>query len=206
VRWNAHKRYLLDLDRWNVPVVPTAVVQRANPESLASVADRRGWRSLVVKPAVSAGAKRTGRFDVEDPAGERALAQVLTSSDALVQPYLNEIEVSGESSLVVMAGVVAHAVSKVPSSGDFRVQTHHGGRERAVEPTDAERELASLAWEAVESIGPLTYARVDCLTVDGRPHLMEMEVIEPSLYLAFGPETSADAFIDAVMVLSDARR
>jgi glutathione synthase/RimK-type ligase-like ATP-grasp enzyme len=173
---------------------------------LASVADRRGWRSLVVKPAVSAGAKGTGRFDAEDPAGERALSQVLSSSDALVQPYVAEIEVAGETSIVMMAGQVTHAVSKMPTSGDFRVQTHHGGRERTVEPTDAERELAALAWASVRSVGPLTYARVDCVTVDGTPHLMEMEVIEPSLYLGFGPESSADDFVEAVLVMSHARR
>ena len=145
VRWNAHKSYLLDLAVRGLPVVPTVVVEQAAPESLACVADGPDWPEVVVKPAVGAGALGAGRFRVDDPGGERALASVLASSDALVQPYLAEIESRGETSLLVLGGSVTHAVSKMPGAGDFRVQTHHGGSERTVRPTRAELELAALS-------------------------------------------------------------
>lgn len=199
VRWNAHKRYLLDLAATGVPVVPTVVVPQAEPESLACVADARGWAEVVVKPAVGAGAVGAGRFRIDEPAGERALASVLTSSDALVQPFLTEIESRGETSVLVLGGEVTHAVGKVPRSGDFRVQEHHGGTERAVAPTAAELELAALATAAVAEIAPVHYARVDCVTVDGRPHLMELEVIEPSLYLPFASPETADRLMAALL-------
>lgn len=204
--WNAHKRYLLDLEDAGVPVVPTAIVERSNPEPLACVADRRGWRTVVVKPTVSAGAKSTGRFDLDDPAGERALAEVLRSTDAIVQPYLPEIEVAGETSIVVIGNEITHAVAKVPAAGDFRVQVQFGGGERAVEPTAAERELAAQAVAAVSSLGPIAYARVDCVTVDGRPLLMELEVIEPALFLSFAGDAVADRLIACLMAHADARQ
>jgi len=198
IEWNAHKRYLVDLEAAGLPVVPTALVTRADPESMTNIADRRGWSAVVVKPAVSAGAKATGRYDVGDPAGERALRGVLATGDALVQPYLTEVESHGETSLVVIGGHVTHAVSKLPSTGDFRVQAHFGGAERAVEPTPSEKELAGQALAAVSPFGPVTYARVDCVTVDGQPRLMELEVIEPALYLSFGPMSAADRLIAQV--------
>ena len=107
---------------------------------------------MVIKPSVGAGALGAGRWRADDPAAERALATILESGDALVQPYLREIE-SGETSVVVLDGQVTHAVAKVPAAGDFRVQLHHGGVERAVEPTPEELELGGLALAAAGRVG-----------------------------------------------------
>lgn len=198
VEWNAHKRYLTDLRARGLAVVPSVVVERDAPESVSAIADREGWEEVVVKPAVSAGGKATGRYHRDDPAADRALDAVLATSDALVQPYLREIESEGETSVVVIDGEVTHAVGKRPEVGEFRVQVQFGGHERPIEPTEAERSLARAAVAVVTALGVPTYARVDCVTVDGRPLLMELEVIEPSLYLPYGPDDAADRLVAAV--------
>lgn len=199
VRWNAHKSYLLDLAARGVPVVPTVVVKQSAPESVASIADREGWIDVVTKPSVGAGALGAGRWRTDDPAAERALTELLERHDVLVQPFLREIEHTGETSVVVFDDAVSHAVVKVPAAGDFRVQPHHGGAERAVEPTDAEVELALHAVAAVREIAPVLYARVDCVTVDGRPRVMELEVLEPSLFLELAPPEAADRLVAALL-------
>jgi glutathione synthase/RimK-type ligase-like ATP-grasp enzyme len=198
VAWNSHKGYLVDLEKWSVPIVPTTLVRPSSPESVAAVADRHGWSDVVIKPSVGAGALGAGRWRADEPAAERALAAILESGDALVQPYLREIE-SGETSVLVLDGDVTHAVAKVPASGDFRVQLHHGGVERAVEPTPSEVELAGLALAAASRVAPILYARVDCVTVDGQARLMELEVLEPALYLSFAPESAADRLLAAIL-------
>jgi glutathione synthase/RimK-type ligase-like ATP-grasp enzyme len=200
VRWSSHKGYLLDLCERGVPVVETELVRRDEPESLASVLTRRRWSTVVVKPAIGAGATGAGRWDAADrPAAEEALGALLAAGDVLVQPYLPEIEVAGETSLLWLAGEVTHAVRKVPAEGDFRVQEHLGGSERAVEPTPAELALARQAVDAANEIAPITYARIDCVTVDGAPRLMELEVLEPYLYLKLAPPHTADRLLAALL-------
>jgi glutathione synthase/RimK-type ligase-like ATP-grasp enzyme len=207
IAWNTHKRYLLHLEQEGLAIVPTIVVERDRPESLAAVVDRTGWTEVVVKPCISAGALGAGRFNADDPAAERALAGLLLEgSDVLVQPYLAEIETAGETSVLVIDGEITHAVVKVPGAGDFRVQLHHGGAERSTEPTEAERDLALEAIDAVSHLAPALYARVDCVTVDGRPRLMELEVIEPALFLTFAGDSVADRLIAALVAHAAARR
>jgi glutathione synthase/RimK-type ligase-like ATP-grasp enzyme len=206
IAWNAHKRYLLQLERVGLPVVSTVVVERERLESFAAVVDRKGWAEVVIKPCVSAGAIDTGRFRSDDPRAARAFAHLLDRTDVMVQPYLPEIESAGETSVLVIGGEITHAVVKVPGTGDFRVQLHHGGAERAVEPTPAERDLARAAVEAVSRIGPVLYARVDCVTVDGQPRLMELEVIEPALFLTFADDAVADRLIACLIARAQAGR
>lgn len=199
VAWNSHKGYLSDLDGWGVPTVPTAVVRPSASETVASIARDRQWSRVVIKPAVGSGALGASRWDADDPASDGALVDLLAVGDVLVQPYLAEIE-GGETSVVVLAGQVTHAVTKVPAAGDFRVQLHHGGQERRVEPTGDEIELAKRAVAIVgREISRVSYARVDCVTVDGEPRLMELEVLEPSLFLPFAPEGTADRFLTTIV-------
>lgn len=201
VRWSSHKGYLLDLAAHGVPVVDTELVPRDAPVSLAAIAARRGWSTVVVKPAIGAGATGAGRWDSGDADASAAFRSLLATGDVLVQPYLAEIEDAGETSLLWLAGEVTHAVRKVPAAGDFRVQEHHGGRERVVEPTPAELELVREAVDAANDVAPITYARIDCLTVDGAPRLMELEVLEPALFLSFAPPDAADRLLAGIVAL-----
>jgi glutathione synthase/RimK-type ligase-like ATP-grasp enzyme len=193
VRWNAHKSYLLDLEAAGVPVTPTEVVRAGSTESLASILDRRGWSDVVVKPAVSAGSFRTLRARPSDgELGQAHLADLVSDRDALVQPYLASVETHGERANIWIDGEVTHAIRKSPrwQGEDESVSTE------ATPISDAERALAAQAVAAVD--GELLYARVDMAPgTDGAPILMELELIEPSLFFPQGP-TGLDRLVQSV--------
>lgn len=192
VRWNAHKGYLIELAEQGIPVVPTVLVpqgdRRPLGEWIASNAALRESSDLVVKPAVSAGSYRTERGS---EAGLDAHFDALVrSGDTLLQPYQTEVASSGERCLIVLDGEVTHAVRKSP-----RFSTDAESITR-VQPSDAERALALAIVSAIPH--PLLYARVDLVDDGaGRPRLMELELIEPSLFL----DTSTEGlwrFVDLI--------
>jgi glutathione synthase/RimK-type ligase-like ATP-grasp enzyme len=134
--------------------------------------------------------------DLDGEPAERQLAEVLPSwrrhGPVLVQPFLAEIVDPGEWSLLFFDGRLSHAVVKRPASGDFRVQSHHGGSSEAREPSPtlvaaAEEVLRVALPLATGAARPTLYARVDIVVVAGRPLLMELEVIEPALFLQQAP-------------------
>jgi len=178
IRWNSHKRYLLDLAEHGVPIVPTTLVSAGETATLGS-------GLYVVKPAVSGGAERTTRF-----ASQADLEELAATDDVLVQPYLDVIESFGELSIVCIAGTPSHVVRKVPATGDFRTQEQHGAEVTTIELTDAHRAIASAAFDALGALGldanPL-YARVDAVEVGDELQIMELELIEPTLWLAWYP-------------------
>jgi glutathione synthase/RimK-type ligase-like ATP-grasp enzyme len=113
---------------------------------------------------------------------DRELRALLSDGDALVQKYLPEIETKGEWSFVFLDGAFSHAVRKRPAPGDFRVQTEFGG---TVEPGPAPPALVGEAGRVVDAIdSPWLYARVDGVESEGRLLLMELELVEPTLYLS----------------------
>jgi glutathione synthase/RimK-type ligase-like ATP-grasp enzyme len=114
----------------------------------------------------------------------------------MIQPYLPNIAEEGEYSLFYFGGVFSHAIIKRPAKGDFRVQEQYGGREEAAAAPDQALALAKRAFAttaAITQTGTLAYARVDVLRdSDGIFRLMELELIEPSLFLRFAPDQGAD--------------
>jgi len=98
--------------------------------------------------------------------------------------------------MIAIDGRITHAVRKIPASGDFRVQVEYGGREVAHDPEPAELDLAASALAAVGE--DLLYARVDCVGSPEGPRLMELELIEPSLFLPQAPPDAVDALVEAV--------
>ena len=191
LRWNSDKGYLARLAEAGAPVPPTLFTDRITPELMAEAARRWGTDRLVAKPRMSAGAYRTLRWRVGEP------LEGGPDGPALVQPYLPAIEHDGELSVFYIGGRYSHAVRKAPRPGDFRVQPQHGGAITAVEPAADEREAAEAILAAVEE--PLLYARVDLVRgLEGRPELMELELVEPDLYLGHSPE-AARAFARAAI-------
>jgi hypothetical protein len=182
VRWSSHKRYLLDLASDGLPVVPTALLERGDRSSLASVLAARGWRDVVVKPAVSAASFATLRFPGPTDEGERHLRSLLADRDVLVQPYLPSVEGHGERSLVFVDGELTHAMRKEPRLS--------AGAWAATGPHPVPRDEVELAEAVMTRVGGRRlYARVDLARdASGCPRLMELELVEPSLYLtAFPP-------------------
>jgi hypothetical protein len=178
VRWNTYKGYLLELEGNGVPVVPTVLLPRGAAATLREIRTERAWDDLVVKPVVSAASFRTRRFEAGNlEAGETHLQELLADRDVLVQRYLPSVEDHGERALVWIDGELTHAVRKTPrfEGEDESVSTD------AVAIAPAEAALARRVIDAVR--GSLLYARVDVAPgPDGEPVLMELELVEPSLF------------------------
>lgn len=205
VRWNSHKRYLPELAANGVGVVPTWYVARGEPISIEQLPEDRG-HGFVVKPAESIGANGLTRWssDGEGRAGAAAAAAALHAEgqDVLVQPLLPSVTTGGETSVVFVDGCVSHAVRKIPAAGDIRSQPEYGSDVSAVTPSSAHTELGVRALEATATVlgldpGALLYARVDCVDHDGAPVLMELELIEPDLYVGYD-RSAADRVVAAV--------
>lgn len=200
VRRNVDKRYLEGLARRGVPVVPSREVHRGSQWTLRAVLEESGWTEAVVKPAVSGGGWRTWRTRGE-PDDEARFAEQLAMADCLVQPFAPEIQDPGEWSLIFFDGVFSHAAMKRPAPGDFRVQEEFGGTKVRGAPPPA---LISQAERVLALAGERTlYARVDGVVRKGQLQLLELELVEPSLYLDVVPE-AAERFADAVVRWLDA--
>lgn len=183
LRWNTSKTYLRDLSARGVEVVPTRWIERGSSSSLRAVLGDAGWLDAVVKPAVSASAYETWRVSaVNVGRGEDARFRALTATgDVMVQPFLPELARDGEWSVMFMGGEVSHAVLKRPRTGDFRVQHEHGGSaELRTPPAHA---LATAREILSRAPGRWLYARVDGVEIGGKFVLVELEMLEPSLFL-----------------------
>jgi len=186
LRWNGHKSYLRDLAARGVSIVPTRWLERGGQADLARLLRDARWRDAVVKPAVSASAHGTWRTSGETAAvDQRRLDEQLRAGDVMVQPFMPEVVEPGEWSIVFLGGRVSHAVLKRPGAGagDYRVQWEFGGSAAAMAPPDTLLADAEAVMAAVP--GDLVYARVDGVERDGRLILMELELIEPHLFLAW---------------------
>ncbi len=187
VRWNSHKRYLLELGQAGLPVVPTRLVPAGSSAELMHLAG--GWDEVVVKPAVSAGSFGTRRIARADFAtvGQAHLDQLLGGAhDVLVQPFLSSVESYGERALVWIDGALTHAVRKTPRFA--------GEAQRISEAVPIAADEAALAESILAAVvrQPLLYARVDLARDEsGRPCVMELELIEPSLFLDRSPAALA---------------
>ena len=196
VGWNLHKGYLLELERGGVPVAPTELVPRGSDRALSEVMAARGWPEVVVKPAVSAASYRTVRIAADRrERGEAHLRALVADGDALVQAYLPSVEGYGERALVWIDGELTHAVRKSPRFDDDDESVSPA---LPISPAEAELARAAVA-RAGEAIGePPMYARVDVAPdAAGRPLLMELELIEPSLFFPQSPR-ALDAFVAAI--------
>jgi glutathione synthase/RimK-type ligase-like ATP-grasp enzyme len=195
LHWNLHKQYLLELQAAGAPIVPTVLLPRAAAASFDGLLDAQGWNAAVVKPAVSVGAIGAGRFDVGDAAGQAHLDGLLGSGDVLVQQYVPSVEHDGEVSVVLLDGEVTHAVRKRPAPGDYRIHPQYGGTATPIELTAG---LVALTERLVRHApGPVLYARADLVDVGETYAVMELEVVEPRLWLD-GPGL-VERFADAVL-------
>lgn len=197
VRWNSDKRYLRDLEARGITIPPTLWIEPTEaPEAALERVLATGWAELVVKPTISGGAWRTRRLRrAEVPEQAEFLREVLSASAAMVQPFLPEILEAGEVSLLFFGGEFSHAVLKRPRAGDYRVQWSHGGTQARFEPAAPLVTQARAVLDAAPSAG--LYARVDGILKGGRLVLMELEQIEPYLFLAEGPG-AAERFVAAL--------
>jgi glutathione synthase/RimK-type ligase-like ATP-grasp enzyme len=196
LRWNSDKAYLAELDAAGIATVPTRVSAALARKDLENTRAEFGTDILVIKPPISGGADGTFRVSATD-----AIPDSVVGKRMMIQPFLPAIAAEGEYSLFYFGGTFSHSIIKRPAVGDFRVQDQFGGYEAAIEAPDAAKALAKAALDATAAITnseALAYARVDMLRGDGGHFLlMELELIEPSLFLRFAPDKGA-AFARAV--------
>jgi glutathione synthase/RimK-type ligase-like ATP-grasp enzyme len=205
VRWNSDKRYLLDLARTGLPVVPTRIAAAGSAAEpvLEEFLARHACAEVVVKPAVGAGSRDARRH--ARAATEEILAHMqpllAAGRSVMLQPYLESVDRDGETALMFIDGHFSHAIRKGPllpagapattalfAAEDIRTRVP-GADELAV----AERVMLHLPFDQ------LLYGRVDLIRDDaGQPCVLELELTEPSLYVAYEP-TSAARFVTAAL-------
>jgi glutathione synthase/RimK-type ligase-like ATP-grasp enzyme len=197
VRWNIRKTYLRDLAERGVPVVPTIWRERLVPGELPALIEEVGTGEVVIKPVVGLNAHGVFRVNARSARQPSAdLSAHYAEREFMVQPFLSHVISEGEFSLSYFNGKLSHTILKTPKAHDFRVQEEHGGVIRAVQAESELRAAGDTALRALDSV-PL-YARADFVRANqgGGFWLIELELIEPSLYLrmnAEAPERFAQA-------------
>ena len=186
VAWNVDKHYLKDLAEAGVRIIPTLFVERVTEDEISRARADFG-DALVLKPVVSAGAKNTLVWQAGETVAFDALEGKAGPPEgrAMIQPFMPSIRFEGEWSLLFFGGRFSHAVLKTPKAGDFRSQPDYDAKLRALVPPP---EALALADAALDYIGRdrLLYARADMVRHDdGGFCLMELELIEPDLYLGY---------------------
>ena len=204
LRWNHHKEYLLALQERGAARIPATamIAPRDRTADADALLARVTAERAVLKPAISGGAFQT--IVLEPGAVVPWTAE--HRGDFLVQAFVDKVEEAGEWSLTCFGGAYSHAVRKTAAEGDFRVQEEHGGLVHIEEPPaaliSAAEEVLRGATEFVDVGRPLAYARVDLVEVPyGPPLLMELELIEPELFLRAheeAPRRFAKACLDAL--------
>lgn len=180
LRWNSHKFYLRDLQQRGVEIIPTLFMQH-HAQDVASAVRQQGWDSIVVKPAVSASGYRTHVLLPDAMEASSVFQDAADHGDFLVQRFMAEVQHTGELSLIFFNHKYSHTVLKRPRQGEFRVQKEHGGEDIPYTPGKSVIEAAE---KIVSMVGhPILYARVDGIMAGNAFMLMELELIEPDLFL-----------------------
>lgn len=195
VRWNMRKTYLRDLAARGIEIVPTFWRDGMRAGELLPLFEELRSEEGVIKPVMSANAQGAWRLDA---ARARALAPEIetyfTDLPLMMQPFERGIVEEGEFSMIYFNGTYSHGIRKVPKAGDFRVQEEHGSK---IIPITPEPALLAAADAAIAAIGQrLLYARADLVRSGDVFRVMELELVEPSIYLrtnAEAPKRFADA-------------
>ncbi|MBL8811956.1 MAG: hypothetical protein JNM43_17455 [Planctomycetaceae bacterium] len=185
VKWNIRKTYLQDLEMRGISVIPTQWLQSPSASELSSLSQRLNSDCFVVKPVVGANADNAYRCSPKTPMSVFEEAEGLYSGQTvLAQPFINSVTETGEYSLIYFNGEYSHSVLKRPKQGDFRVQEEHGGEVVACQPDSDIRQLGAAGMKCLPF--RTLYGRADIVRLDdGTPAIMELELIEPSLYVSF---------------------
>jgi glutathione synthase/RimK-type ligase-like ATP-grasp enzyme len=195
VRWSLDKHYLAELDAAGVAVTPTVYVE---PGERPSFPDGE----FIVKPAIGAGSRDVASYGPDDHEAARAHVRRLNAS-VLVQPMLKSVATDGEWPLVFFGGRYSHAASKrvaLPAVGVvddlFAEETNVPYVASPAQIEVAERAVALVT----ERFGVPLYARVDLVRDDdGRPCVLELELVEPSLFLPQAPPEATERFVTALV-------
>jgi glutathione synthase/RimK-type ligase-like ATP-grasp enzyme len=201
VRWNSHKSYLLDLAQKGVSVVATEVIDHGVVPDIDQIMQKNSWEKVVVKPAIGAGGEMTKLFNNGSEFDFTEWEERSEFTGLLVQEFVPDIVEKGEISLVYFGGRISHAVEKKAASGEFRVQEDYGGQFREIE---ASSELIEAGLNVLSCLNEMPmYARVDGVQAQDGFLLMELELIEPELFLRLS-EAGTQNFVDEIAKVLEA--
>ena len=196
VRWNLKKTYLRELEMRGADIVPSLFFERFDTDKVAACFAAHDTDRIVVKPVVGANADHI--YVLTEPlAGATVdeLQRVFADRPFFVQPFVDSVQSEGEYSLFFLGGDYSHAILKKPKQGDFRTQEEHGADILSIEAPAA---LVQTARHVLGVVSPQpVYVRADFVRGRGRFLLMELELIEPSLYLRTDPG-APDRFASAL--------
>lgn len=198
VEWNISKRYLRDLQNQGINIVPTLWFDSFSLAELQLGFSYFNTSEIVLKPLVSANADHTYRLTPENLNNQvEQLQAVFAQREFMLQPFLSGIVDEGEYSLFYFAGHYSHSILKQPGAGDFRVQEEHGGKLKSIQPCE---EMLTTARHCLAALpADVLYARVDLVRHKKEFAVIEIELIEPSLYFNMdtsSPQRFVDAFIE----------
>lgn len=197
LRWNLNKNYLFELEQQGCAVIPGVRITPEDGRSLSQLMQDLGCDEAVLKPVQSAGAWRTLRLQADQlDAAEQQFAQWRGEQDFLLQAFMPEIVHEGEWSLVFYNGTYSHGLLKRAKAGDFRVQSDHGGSVHVMDIPLAIQQQAAAMLQVLKHMP--CYARVDGVIRDGQLILMELELLEPELFLELDKE-AAPRFASAIL-------
>ena len=204
IEWNTHKGdYLETLAERGAPVVPTVLVRAGERIDLEALLTARDWMRVVIKPAVSADSFATVRVTAGDPGPGLDHLAAHRDRDMLVQPFLESVEGDGERCLVFLGGELSHAVRK----RSLFLGGRHAGPEGVPVPAAPDEAAAACRILDLAGFGPLPYARVDLARdAGGDPVLLELELIEPTLFLRVAPGAAEQLASILAAALGDRRR
>ena len=201
MKWNMNKRYLFDLENKGVQIVKTLWENKFDPQNALGYFEQLQTDEIIIKPNISASADNTFRLkkDLLISLSDK-LENIFAEREFMVQPFIKNIISEGEYSLFFFNGKLSHSVRKIPKEHDFRVQEEHGGD---IQPIIAPEKVIEAAENVIQQLSttPL-YLRVDLVrTYNDQFALMELELIEPSLYLnkdAKAPLRFVKAFLEKI--------
>jgi glutathione synthase/RimK-type ligase-like ATP-grasp enzyme len=186
VEWNFNKSYLIELESNGIEIVPTLWKKAWQPDEVECYFDYYNTDQIVIKPVISANADNT--YWLKKDSFKQHLSEMgksFSSIDHMVQPFMPAIINEGEYSLFYFAGEFSHSILKTPGKEDFRVQEEHGSSLKLIQADEALRQHADRVQKQL-SPEPL-YSRIDLVRTDTGFAVMEVELIEPSLYFNMDP-------------------
>jgi glutathione synthase/RimK-type ligase-like ATP-grasp enzyme len=200
LRWNLDKRYLRELQAAGLPTVPTAWVEPHLADTLSAwPALACGQSEIVVKPSVSGGGYQTARYQPHEHESARLHVEALVEAGrtAMIQPYVAAVDTEGETALIFLGGTFSHAVHKDPMirrgvAATDNLMENQEVREATATTAQLDVGRRSLA-TAERLLGQTTYARVDLVpgADDGSPAVLELELLDPVLFLATHPAAAS---------------
>lgn len=189
IRWNMNKKYLLDLEKVGVPIIPTFILNKETINNAKEIILSKGWKEIVVKPVYGASAYKIVKVKAQE-------LDTLQGDDVIIQPFMKEVNLEGEYSFIFFNKQYSHTVLKISKKNEFRSQREFGGKELKIEPN---QKLISQAERILNKLNSLLlYARIDGLVIDGQLKLMELELIEPYLFFE-KDKKSAEKFVNAAI-------